>query len=142
MATTSKNVIGVRSISLERAEGRHEECIKVTVPSWEEAEATMRRWGRTAPGPRGGYHKCDFIVTFDDGETYSGRFDLTNNGEDQSGNYSIHKHALDHLRFMAGVRRPGHMSEADYKRILDDYASVAPTMRKDATDALAKYFGE
>jgi hypothetical protein len=70
--------IPVKTIRIQRAEGRIglDSFDPVTVTTWAEANAILRSWARTAPGPGQGYHKCDFTVTWADGETYNGRYDL------------------------------------------------------------------
>lgn len=65
-------------IKLHRAEGRREECITVELLNldgkvWERANKTLIAWSRTV---QAGYDKCDFTVTYADGETYTGRYDL------------------------------------------------------------------
>lgn len=67
------------SIKLTRAEGLIIECGKpVTVTGenvWKQAKSILYSWSSTAP-ENGGYDKCDFVVTFDDQETYTGRCDI------------------------------------------------------------------
>jgi hypothetical protein len=138
-------VVSVREIELQRAEGREEECVNVTVAGWAEAEDTFRRWARTAPVPSkrgglGGYHKCDFKVTFADGETYSGRVDLDQSGDnDHPDSFSLRTHVMDHVTFLAGVRRPAHIDEATYERIIRENGK---NTKKEAREFLAKYMGE
>jgi hypothetical protein len=70
------NRIHVKSITITRAEGKIHECgIPVTVTSWAEAQKVLFRWSMTAPRT-GGYDKCDFEVTWANGETHKGRYDL------------------------------------------------------------------
>jgi hypothetical protein len=104
--------IRVQSVFLERAEGPTAECIAVTVPTLTEATATLRRWSWSAPKPGGGYDKCDFRVTFADGETYEGRYDLQ---RDLAGEGPLSKHIRDFMLFCAGQRRPSHMTEDVYR---------------------------
>jgi hypothetical protein len=75
-AQSSVNRVPVASITITRAEGRSHECGKtVTVTSWASAKAILFSWSMTAPRDLG-YHKCDFVVTWADGETHEGRYDL------------------------------------------------------------------
>jgi hypothetical protein len=75
-------VIRAVKIELERLEGLVTEVGSVTcLPRdgssvWNEAAEVLIRWRRTAPAGRG-YHKVAFVVTYADGETYSGRYDMT-----------------------------------------------------------------
>jgi len=71
----------IRAIKIElyRAEGFADECGPAPAIEgervWQRANETLMRWSHTAP-KNGGYDKCDFKITFADGETYEGRFDL------------------------------------------------------------------
>ena len=56
-------------IWLHRAEGKEDFATVEGEDVWFEAQNVLRRWGRTAPKPGGGYDKTDFKVTFEDGET-------------------------------------------------------------------------
>jgi hypothetical protein len=116
------NKILAKSIEIERAEGLSSECIAVTVQTFAQAEATLSRWSMTAPD-NGGYHKCDFKVTFEDGQTYEGRYDLSRNRADQDAP-TLADHIARHLSFYAGAHKnelPGylsHMTLADYHRMI------------------------
>lgn len=128
MSTTP---IPVTSIELERLEGLTAECLTVTVPNFSRANATLREWSRTAPkGPRSGYHKCAFVVTFADGETYSGRFDLTDEPE------RLEAHILAHLVAFSGIA-PAHRTQEQWDRFLDWCVPVAK--RAEAARFLATY---
>lgn len=82
MELTNTPKIAASSILLNRAEGPTAECGEVlltatrSVSAWDRASAMLRAWSHTAPKKGGGYDKCDFTVTFADGETYKGRYDL------------------------------------------------------------------
>lgn len=89
--------VGVASIELERCEGDwRTELVKAThtKDAWTQADATLTRWAVTAP-VGGGYHKCAFVVTFEDGQKYSGRYDLKG-GESPS----LAKHVRSFLSFI------------------------------------------
>ncbi len=67
------------SIWLNRAEGPRAECGEVTSEGpdvWAWADAQLATWSRTAPDRGFGYDKCDFKVTYADGSTYDGRYDI------------------------------------------------------------------
>lgn len=65
-----------KRIEIIRVEGPSNLCGKVqTATSWAEADFILRMNSSTAP-KNGGYDKHDFRVTFEDGATYSGRYDL------------------------------------------------------------------
>ena len=124
--TTTATKIPALTIELERCEGRTFECITETVRRFDGsgeagevdvfamANAMLLRWASTAPKD-GGYHKCAFVVTYMDGETYSGRFDLTGNG---------FPNLADHMRFhceaSSGRRVPGHTTAERWTAYLND----------------------
>lgn len=103
-------------IMVNRAEGKHWECIKRDFTSLAEAEAFLRKAAETAP-VHGGYDKCDFTLTFSDGQQYDGRIDLTN---EHTAGYSISKHVRDVCEFHAGVRCPSHIERSAYENYLQN----------------------
>lgn len=116
----------VTGIVLERAEGPTALCGKPRrVASFTEADAILREWAKTAP-QGGGYDKTDFVVTFANGETYTGRYDLVRDDETRS--RLLQNHMTESLSFYAGLRRPAHMTEARYQAFLaqadDDKAAA------------------
>lgn len=74
-ATTSN--FKVSKVEITRAEGPSVLCgITHTFSYLSGANAILRRWAWAMPENQRGYDKCDFRVTFTDGDTYEGRFDL------------------------------------------------------------------
>lgn len=99
METLAK--IPVTKIELYRAEGPTKECGPAgPFNTWEEADRRLAIWATTAP-ENGGYDKVDFTITFADGETYKGRYDLQRHGEDGERGFSIAKHVKSHVAFLA-----------------------------------------
>lgn len=108
------------TIELERCEGRITECTTTTVTGpevWEKANAVLSRWSRTAP-KGGGYNKCAFVVTYEDGETYSGRYDLVHFSEERA---NLERHMREFCETYSGRRKPAHMKVADYERFIGFY---------------------
>lgn len=107
----------VMRITLERAEGPTSECGQPkVVESFAHADTVLWGWATTAPKRGGGYDKCDFVVLFDNGDTYKGRFDLQR--EDQFRTGLLQTHINDSLTFMAGLRKPDHMTQERYVAFL------------------------
>jgi len=98
----------VTSVKLARVEGFEDECVTVVVPTLEEASRVLGRWARTAP-EGGCYDKCDFAVTWADGEKYEGRVDLEHK---HVGGYDLLGHMRDFAGFLAGVLKPAWMDDA------------------------------
>lgn len=126
--------IKVVKVDLERVEGRIDERFAASFSSVEAAERLLALWARTAPDD-GTYDRTDFLVTFEDGETYGGRIDLQRQHEE---GYSILGHIRDEVAFYAGVARPAHMTEKEYAAFL---ASFGAGVQAAAKKTLDKYFG-
>lgn len=104
-------------IVVERWEGRITECGKEEVEGadvWSRANAILLRWSRTAPSEGGGCHKCGFTVTYEDGETYEGRYELTRKWP------SIQNHMREHVMFSAGLVTNPWMGEERYRAYLNE----------------------
>ena len=123
-------------IELHRAEGLVEECVPVTIqigdrPSlprfaghgvvkdpqhlWLVAQLILGELGLTAPtSEEGGYDKTDFTVTWEDGETYKGRFDLQRGGVNDDGD-CLWEQVGQFLGFLAGTYRPGWMDDEQWQ---------------------------
>jgi hypothetical protein len=109
-------VIKVARIAITRAEGLPHECgVTHICGTWDDADAVLKRMAATAPDS-GGYDKTDFRITWEDGETYLGRYDLTR--ADETG-ASLGRHVRDFCLFYSGRWRPEHLREAQYRAIVD-----------------------
>jgi len=99
---------------------------------WAEANRWLFRQSTTFPR-HGGYDKHDFVVTFDNGETYEGRLDCKHascGGND----LNVASHVRGFQEFYAGVRRPAHMSPERYEEFMRHNAHA-----EEARDFLANY---
>lgn len=112
---------------LNRAEGPTRLCGEKTVRTFAEANTVLRDWARTAPST-GGYDKCDFRVDYDNGDTYSGRFDLVR--DDQARSLMLETHIEEHCRFMIGERRPLHLSDEHYRAYLTSLPDAVAEYRE------------
>ena len=102
-------------IKLYRAEG-HSGCLPptATVRSAKDADAVLLAWSRTAPKD-GSYHKCDVILSWDDGRTHKHRFELVHSS---LGNPSIERDVTWMLEYTAGLRRPDYCSAEQWERVM------------------------
>lgn len=103
-------MIAIDNITITGAEGRHSGEV-VTVNDWPAATVLLLRWSTTAP-KSGGYDKHDFIITFQDGETYEGRYDLKHHTVEWP---NLKRHVVSFVKFMAGLHQPIYMSAKDYE---------------------------
>lgn len=99
-------------IELKRAEGWSAEATLTGGDLWNLSDAVLWAWAATAPDS-GGYDKCDFIVTYEDGETYQGRFDLKRTHTGVKGLLS--SQIWHHVSFIIGQWCPDHMTEEEYQ---------------------------
>ena len=112
---TAISKVKVKEIYLNRLEGKSVYCNKpVIFKSYKEARSKLFDWGMNAPMEGEGYDKVNFKVTFEDGETYTGRLDIkhpsaTNNDLDVS------KHVRDHILFYCGDQKPYWMTKERYE---------------------------
>lgn len=124
----------IRAVKFElyRAEGPIDDSDNTaTVNTWTEADNVLKHWALTAPEPGHGYDKCDFKITYADGETYEGRYDLKQH--DTQFPELIAYHIRGFQEFYAGTRRPDWMSEEKYAKLMEDEYS------QEAVNFLAKY---
>lgn len=110
-------MIPVKSIWLRRAEGPVALLGTRTVSSFEDADSVLRRWAETAP-EGGSYDKCDFKITYEDGEIYEGRYDLKRLDYEWP---SLRKHVSEFLRFISGTDKPAHLTDEQYQRVVKEY---------------------
>lgn len=125
--------VGEKYVILERAEGPREECGQpVVFKTFEEASNTLGFMARTAP-KSGGYDKTDFIVVWNDGETYEGRVDLK---RQHILGYDLRAHIRANLTFHAGLSNPSHLSPGVYESYLN---REGPDSKQKAADYLGRY---
>lgn len=63
--------IGVKGILITRKDGSARGPYDVVLGTWEEADAILKLWAKSAGG-NGCFETCDFRVVFEDGFSYSG----------------------------------------------------------------------
>ncbi len=81
---------------------------------WALAHKQLLDWSEVAP-KTGGYDKTDFTVTYADGQTYSGRYDLKHTSIEP---VDLPGHMQGFLGFYAGRMRPDHLTEERYRSFL------------------------
>lgn len=141
MKTETKKIEAVK-IEILRAEGLTTECGKYTLEGrknqsgnvWVMADSLIHGMAQSTH-EGAGYDKCDFTVTFSDGETYSRRFDMTH--EHTVGAGLLAEHINGWLEFCTGDKKPDHMSEKQYTDYLR--LSGGEAVQKEARDFLNTY---
>lgn len=79
----------------------------------------------------GAYHKTGFRVTWMDGSSYQGRFDLTH---EHRLNASVGAHIIDFCEFHSGRRKPIHMTEKQYTQFLSIHSAEQKQQLEDYLD--------
>ena len=68
-------MVNIKKIELERLEGPISSCTSVECKTFTEANWMLYVWSASAPKDFG-YDKYRFSIEWEDGETYTGRYDL------------------------------------------------------------------
>ncbi|WP_182004625.1 LPD25 domain-containing protein [Priestia aryabhattai] len=87
----------------------------LTVNTFKEADEIISKAAFKAPND-GCYDKTKFTVTFEDGQTYTGRMDIEYK---HFGNYTLSGHIIDHCTFYTGENKPSHMTDEEYQLHVD-----------------------
>jgi hypothetical protein len=66
-----------------------------------------------------GYDKTKFLITWEDGHTYTGRIDVMS--RDKFNQSPLKSHIEDHCLFYAGLKKPSHYTDEDYISTLKAY---------------------
>lgn len=90
-----------------------------TVPTFKEGNSILHQVSNSAP-TAGGYDKVDFTVTYQDGNEYAGRYDVTHLSRREAP-LSIADQMRNHLTFHAGLRCPAHMTQEKYEKAIADF---------------------
>lgn len=108
---------GVRELARKGDTGRPIGRYIDTACVWTRAAAVLAAWSYSAPA-EGGYHKCDFVVTYADGSTYGGRFDLVRM---TIGGYpDPAAHMREHCELSSGRRKPSRATREQWEGYLRD----------------------
>lgn len=82
-------------------------------------------------GKQLGYFKTDFVLTFEDGQTYSGRYDIGSDSPDLS------SHIRDFALTYSGQRKPSHFTDEQWEQFKKVYCS--PKSAEGYKELLEKY---
>ena len=126
--------VKIQKVWINRAEGPVDSCgakIFEGDDALRLAQRQMADWGITAPDPGDGYNKCDFVVEYEDGETYAGRYDLQSTGYGDDGQ-TIGGQMRQQLRFVAGDWRPAWCNDKEWDSICERHKGE----KEDALDWL------
>lgn len=133
-------MLKAKEIKLTRVEGPTGHCGTRTVTGiaiWAVASSVLHGWSHTAPGAPGrypgGYDKCDFWITFEDGFVYSGRYDLVHFSKEMP---NLAKHLRENVEFYSGQKCPAHLTQDAYNDII---ASNPPSIAREMKRIMETY---
>jgi hypothetical protein len=117
--------VEVTGITIRRTEGRPSAVdeprdeggyTQRTVTSFAETDSLIRQMATTAPGEGTRYDKVDFVVTWENGYIYEGRFDMKRH--DTKFSAHLQRQIRGFLRYLAGEYRPADMTLKEYAEIV------------------------
>jgi hypothetical protein len=115
-------MIKATKIEMTRAEGRREmDFSTYTFGTWEVANDRIADIAKTVEGHS---DKVDFAIHFEDGFIYNGTICVT--PADADGYVTLTDHIRDFLSFEMGVRKPAHLTEAQYADFIEKRAEISP----------------
>lgn len=117
----TKTRIGVRKITIDCAEGPDFLLGPKTSFSFEDADRLLRKIAEH--GPDLGYYKTDFVIEFENDDTYEGRFDVERLDR---GLPDLRKHVREFVSFYAGLRKPAHLTDKQYQTIIQRAGADGP----------------
>lgn len=85
-----------------------------TVTTFAEANEIIRQIGSAKESQ--GYDKTAFKLIFEDGQEYTGRYDVM---KKDAYNGDLSKHVTDFVMFSAGLKQPTHMSYEDWQNLIN-----------------------
>jgi hypothetical protein len=133
-------MIQAKKITITRAEGPTELCKTRSFEGpdcWEHARNWLHGQSWTYP-QKGGYDKHDFVVEFEDGDTYEGRLDCKHH-DCEDADLDVASHIRQFVEFMAGVRCPSGKSSSEFEATLDTLHRRGETTREEYKKFLATY---
>jgi len=105
---------------------------------WRQVDRLLAAW-RAADELGFGCEKVDFTLTFADGQTYTGTYELLSDQVRYPAPPSLAAHVGEYLTFYAGRRRPAHLSEKDCRRLTDSIRRRSPELAQTCAHWLDHY---
>lgn len=112
-------------IRIERAEGLITQCVAFDITRghiiaggdlWANAEMLLRAMSHDAP-ESSSYNKVDFRIEWEDGEVYTGTYDLTSPAPGTAIE-RLSEHVVRHCMYASGYAKPSHWTQERQQAIL------------------------
>lgn len=138
MSENQNEKINVKEIQITRAEGRTKLCgITRSFDSFKAANSWLLSQSETFPED-GTYDKHDFIVIFEDGDTYTGRLDCKQ-ATYPDNDLDVRQHMIDQCKFYGGFVENCWMGEERYKAYLEEIEEIQPGSQQGYREFYYKY---
>ena len=134
----TKTKIGIKSILIDQQEGLTSALVKVQVSTWAAANALLARICAAAPKD-GTYHKVSFKISWQDLETYDGRFDASQPGSSGHEVPDLSAHIRHLQEYCAGYACPKDMDQSMYEHRLAEKEKRNPGVGDAARKFLKTY---
>lgn len=108
-------MIQITKIILTRVEGPPKECVTKHATTLTHANIVLTAWSHSAP-KEGGYHQVDFVLHYQDGELYEGRYHLVHWAVEEP---DLAQHVHDFVYLHAALWRPPSVPDWQYQGFLD-----------------------
>lgn len=129
-----KELIKVERIEIVQVEGSRLWCDKLqTAQSWEQANSILSKMAGAASEI--GYDKTEFTIYFEDGTTYSGRYDLKHISREQP---DLSAHVVGFVRYHGGLASDSELGPNCTREQYD--RTVKEGWLKDYADGYVKLF--
>ncbi len=141
VAVTKVEILWSESGLFQRRYRHADKDHPVVLPTLAAANDLLRNMAQDAPGPGCGYDKTAFRITWQDGKTYEGRYDLHHPSagqENPNGLCDIGNHIWGAVAFMTGEHKPAYMSTERYESCLATYMKSGNVV-EEAKAFLANY---
>lgn len=114
--------VQVKQITFARVEGRNSDLFNKVFPTWQEVETAIKNAAITAPGD-GGYDKCDFLLEYENGFIYEGKFDMVR--DHHTDLQPLAEHVTGYMKFLSGEQKPAHWKDTQYEFYVRDSKEAA-----------------
>lgn len=125
--------IKMKSITFDYGEGSSpNNSIPIVFTTWEDANDYL--WKKSFE--HGYYLKQEFTIEYEDGEKYSGKYDVYTRESDKEERADLGAHVMTHNLFYSGRQKPHYMEEESAKGIL---AGTKPEVKQTCAEFIDRY---
>ncbi len=124
--------IKMKSITFDDGEGSTHNSYPITFTTWEEANDYL--WKKSFE--HGYYLKQEFTIEYENGEKYTGKYDVYTRESDKKERADLGAHVMTHNLFYSGRQTPHYMDKESVEGIL---AGTKPEVKQACADFIDRY---